>query len=84
MPLLIYGANVPIDEDFTIDMLLDIDDASWSEFMPKGVNIFVICKTSMAKAITKRTLTGFRDINFQLFNKIICLRKLFKLTENFI
>ena len=37
MPLLIYGTNVPIDEDFTIDMLLDIDDASWNEFMPKGV-----------------------------------------------
>ena len=37
MPLLIYGANVPVDEDFKIEMLLDIDDASWEEFMPKGV-----------------------------------------------
>lgn len=28
-------------------------------------NIFVICNTTMAKAITKRTLLGFRDIQFQ-------------------
>lgn len=28
-------------------------------------NIFVICNTPMAKAITKRTLLGFRDIQFQ-------------------
>ena len=37
MPLLIYGADVPIGEDFTIDMLFDIDEASWNEFMPAGV-----------------------------------------------
>lgn len=40
MPLLIYGADVSIDEDITIDMFLDddiIDPESWAEFMPKGV-----------------------------------------------
>lgn len=38
MPMLIYGANVPFDEDITIEKFLDIvDDASWVEFMPKGV-----------------------------------------------
>ena len=37
MPLLIYGADIPFDEDFTINMFLDIDDASWAEFMPSGV-----------------------------------------------
>lgn len=40
MPLLIYGADIPIDEDFTINMLLDdkiVDEASWNEFMPSGV-----------------------------------------------
>ena len=37
IPLLIYGADVPIDEDFTLDMLFDIDEASWNEFMPAGV-----------------------------------------------
>ena len=37
MPLLIYGADIPIDKDFTIEMLLEIDNDSWNEFMPKGV-----------------------------------------------
>ena len=38
LPLLIYGADVPIDKNFTIEMLLDIvDDASWAEFMPNTV-----------------------------------------------
>ena len=40
MPLMIYGADIAIDEDFTIDKFLDnsiIDEASWTEFMPKGV-----------------------------------------------
>lgn len=40
MPLLIYGADIPIDEDFTLDKFLDdkiVDEASWSEFMPSGV-----------------------------------------------
>ena len=40
MPLLIYGADVDIDEDFTLDKLLDdkiVDPASWLEFMPTEV-----------------------------------------------
>jgi len=38
MPLLIYGADVPITEDITINQLTDIvDDLSWEEFMPTGV-----------------------------------------------
>lgn len=40
IPLLIYGANVDVDEDFTIDKLLDdkiVDTASWEEFMPEMV-----------------------------------------------
>lgn len=40
MPLLIYGADVDIDEDFTIDKLLDdniVDPASWTEFMPTDI-----------------------------------------------
>lgn len=39
-PLLIYGAEINFDEDFTIDKLLDdniVDPASWDEFMPNGV-----------------------------------------------
>lgn len=38
MPLLIYGADVPLTEDIEIEQLADIvDDSSWEEFMPKGV-----------------------------------------------
>ena len=41
LPLLIYGADIPLDDDFKIEMFLDdkiVDDASWLEFMPKGVD----------------------------------------------
>lgn len=38
MPLMIYGADVPIDEDIGIDDFVNIvDDESWKEFMPNGV-----------------------------------------------
>ena len=40
MPLLIYGADITFDEDFTLDKFLDdsiVDPASWEEFMPAGV-----------------------------------------------
>lgn len=39
MPLMIYGANVPIEEDIDINSFVDIiDDESWKEFMPTGVS----------------------------------------------
>jgi len=38
MPLLIYGADIDIDEDITMEKLVKIvDDSSWEEFMPQGV-----------------------------------------------
>ncbi|MGN1273013.1 MAG: DEAD/DEAH box helicase, partial [Thermoguttaceae bacterium] len=38
MPLLIYGAKIPIDEDITLrGFVRMIDQASWDEFMPQGV-----------------------------------------------
>lgn len=38
MPLLIYGADIPYDEEITLDRFVDIvDDSSWEEFMPTGV-----------------------------------------------
>lgn len=38
IPLLIYGAEVPIDKEITVDNFVDlIDDPSWNEFMPTGV-----------------------------------------------
>ncbi|MCR4601435.1 MAG: Eco57I restriction-modification methylase domain-containing protein, partial [Clostridia bacterium] len=36
--LMIYGADVPIDEDIDIDRFVEIvDEKSWEEFMPAGV-----------------------------------------------
>ena len=41
IPLMMYGANVEDFKDVTIETFTDkrfIDDASWNEFMPKGVS----------------------------------------------
>ena len=39
MPLMIYGADVPMEEDIDINSFVDIiDDESWKEFMPTGVS----------------------------------------------
>lgn len=38
MPLLIYGADIPYDEEITLDRFIEkVDDSSWNEFMPTGV-----------------------------------------------
>lgn len=38
IPLMIYGANVPFENDITVEQLPNIvDDTSWEEFMPKDV-----------------------------------------------
>lgn len=38
IPLLIYGAEVPVNKEITVDNFVDlIDDSSWNEFMPTGV-----------------------------------------------
>ena len=38
MPLLIYGADIPYDEEITLNRFVDVvDESSWSEFMPAGV-----------------------------------------------
>jgi superfamily II DNA or RNA helicase len=39
IPLLVYGANIDINDDVTIDNFASlVDDLSWEEFMPKGVD----------------------------------------------
>lgn len=41
MPLLIFGADIPITQDFKLKDFLNpdiVDEKSWEEFMPKGVN----------------------------------------------
>ena len=38
MPLLIFGADIPLSADLTIDGFVDlVDDASWRQFMPRDV-----------------------------------------------
>jgi superfamily II DNA or RNA helicase len=38
MPMLVYGADVSIREDITLNKFIDIvDDTSWIEFMPSGL-----------------------------------------------
>lgn len=38
MPLLIYGADIPYDEEVTLDKFVEkVDESSWNEFMPTGV-----------------------------------------------
>lgn len=39
IPMLIYGSDTPIDTKIDIDKFIDIvDDISWAEFMPNGVD----------------------------------------------
>lgn len=38
IPLMIYGMELDIDDDITIDTFVDkVDDVSWREFMPNGI-----------------------------------------------
>lgn len=38
MPMLVYGANVSVHEDITLDKFVDlVDEESWREFMPAGL-----------------------------------------------
>ena len=38
IPLLIYGAEVPVEKEINVDNFVNlIDDSSWNEFMPTGV-----------------------------------------------
>lgn len=38
IPMMIYGMNVDIDDDITIDRFINqVDEESWLEFMPKGL-----------------------------------------------
>lgn len=61
------------------DNILNISVEDQEKFWEDTIrnNIFVICKTPMAKAITKRTLTGYKDIivNSHYFKDLINMMK---------
>ena len=47
IPLLVYGADVPLTKDITIEAFPHlVDDLSWEEFMPKGVTKEIFKKFS--------------------------------------
>ena len=50
------------EEYLESELTEEIEEKLWKETVKE--NIFVICKTPMAKSITKRTLVGFKDISF--------------------
>lgn len=53
------------------DVPLDIQNEIWDDVLRN--NIFVICKTEMAKSITRRTLRGFRKakVNARYFEDLV-------------
>ncbi|KFL42554.1 restriction endonuclease [Lysinibacillus sp. BF-4] len=45
IPLMIYGMNLDLDKDITLeDFIKQVDDVSWEEFMPKGISKFDFMK----------------------------------------
>ena len=47
IPLLVYGADVPLTKDITIEEFPNlVDELSWEEFMPKGVTKVIFKKFS--------------------------------------
>lgn len=58
-----------------IDLTVEVEDKLWGDTVKE--NVFVICKTPMAKEITKRTLVGYRDIsvNAHYFDNLIGMMK---------
>jgi superfamily II DNA or RNA helicase len=53
------------------ELTIELQNKLWDETIRE--NIYIICKTPMAKAITKRTLTGYRSakINAHYFDNLI-------------
>ena len=54
-----------------VDYIVEIDDEKWKETVKN--NVFVVCKTEMAKSITKRTLMGYKSgtVNAHCFKDLI-------------
>jgi hypothetical protein len=60
----IYRSHYIADSPEKLNTPLEIQYAMWDKVLAE--NIFVICKTPMAKSITKRTLAGFRNVKVNL------------------
>ncbi len=57
------------------ELTADLEEKLWNETVQQ--NVFIICKTPMAKSITRRTLVGFKDvpINSHYFDDLINMLK---------
>lgn len=57
------------------ELTADLEEKLWNETVQQ--NVFIICKTPMAKSITRRTLVGFKDvpINSHYFDDFINMLK---------
>ena len=67
----IYRSHYIAESPEKLNTPLEIQLAVWDKVLAE--NIFVICKTPMAKSITKRTLAGFRKarVNLHHFEDLI-------------
>ncbi len=67
----IYRSHFISESPDKLNTPLEIQLATWDKTLAE--NIFVICKTPMAKSITSRTLTGFRNkkVNTHYFEDLI-------------
>lgn len=54
-----------------VDLTVEVEDKLWSDTVKE--NVFVICKTEMAKSITKRTLMGYKKgiVNAHYFKDLV-------------
>lgn len=83
-----YGVFAEKLQDYRVqhmlatDVPIDIQNQLWDEVLKN--NIFVICKTEMARSITKRTLRGFRKakVNARYFEDLV--NKITNQTDMFI
>ena len=59
------------DEYYPKDLTIELKNKLWNDTV--GENIFVVCKTPMAKLITKRTLVGYKNVkvNTHYFEDLI-------------
>lgn len=67
----IYRARLADESAMGFELTPELQLALWDKTLAE--NIFVICKTPMAKSITKRTLAGFRKakVNTRYFEDLI-------------
>ncbi|MDD3310413.1 MAG: Eco57I restriction-modification methylase domain-containing protein, partial [Dysgonamonadaceae bacterium] len=69
----IYRSRLSKDDSIDLNQNLSVENqlSVWDSVVAE--NIFVICKTPMAKSITKRTLVGFREakVNTHHFEDLI-------------